>query len=223
MWYAFTSPHVLMVSLVFFLTGSIIDGLSYFTPSIVNGLGYTAAESQLLSVLPFVVSAFVCLVCAFISDKFNFRGPIAIFCSVLCIMGFQLYLATSSVLIKYASLMLTVPGAYSITPALSAWIANNSAPQIRRATATSFAFVMSNAGGIMVAWLYGYLSSPPKYEKATLTLLLFSIVAVFVSCLNLWYLHATNSKKRSRLKDLESHSTENRRLGDRADSFTYCL
>lgn len=222
-WYAFTSPHVLMVAATFFFTGAIIDGLSYFTPSIVYSLGYKATEAQLYCVPPFLLSAFICLACAFVADSYNFRAPVALFCGVLCIMGFELYLASGSFMAKYYSLFLSIPGAYCITPALSAWNANNSAPMTRRASATALGFFASNGGGITVAWLYGTLSPPPLYKKANTVLLWFSVAGVVTSLTNAWYLHAQNEGKKKLRQRLGDKRKEDSRLGDKSAYFDYCL
>ncbi|KAJ3526219.1 hypothetical protein NMY22_g10250 [Coprinellus aureogranulatus] len=53
---AFKLPQVWMLAVVFFMDGTVLYGLAYFTPSIVAGLGYTASNAQLMSVPPFAVA-----------------------------------------------------------------------------------------------------------------------------------------------------------------------
>jgi len=48
-----SSPHVILVFIMFFMLGTMLFGLALFLPSIVNQLGYSRAETQLLSVGPF--------------------------------------------------------------------------------------------------------------------------------------------------------------------------
>ena len=47
------SPHVIMVSVMNFMTGMMVYGLAIFIPSIVNELGFSPNATQLLSVGPF--------------------------------------------------------------------------------------------------------------------------------------------------------------------------
>ena len=49
-----SSPHVVMVIIMFFMIGTTLYGLAFFLPSIVNELGFSANKTQLLSVGPFV-------------------------------------------------------------------------------------------------------------------------------------------------------------------------
>jgi hypothetical protein len=48
-----SSPHVLLLLVIFFMIGTEVFGLAYFLASIVRQLGFSATKSQLLSVGPF--------------------------------------------------------------------------------------------------------------------------------------------------------------------------
>ena len=48
-----TSPHVLVIFVLFFMQGTALYGLALFLPSIVNALGFSTTRAQLLSVGPF--------------------------------------------------------------------------------------------------------------------------------------------------------------------------
>ena len=53
-----SSPHVIMVFIIAFMTGTMLYGLAYFLPSIVDQLGFSSNKTQLLSVGPFAVGFF---------------------------------------------------------------------------------------------------------------------------------------------------------------------
>ena len=53
-----SSPHVVMVFIMFFMVGTVLYGLAFFLPTIVGHLGFNANKTQLLSVGPFVVGFF---------------------------------------------------------------------------------------------------------------------------------------------------------------------
>ncbi|KAF5383049.1 hypothetical protein D9615_004799 [Tricholomella constricta] len=225
-WYevrqAFLLPQVWMLAIVFFFDGALVYGLAYFTPSIVQSLGYTAARAQLFSVPPFACAFFVMMIGSYISDRYGCRGFISMFCGCLCIIGFSVYLTAESAQVKYGTLFLNITGAYCAAPALSTWGANNAAPHIRRATAIAIGFIMTNAGGILVTWLLGSLSPPPLYRKATITLLIFAALMVVVSGMNLYYLWSQN-KKKAVIRATTSRSEEKPGLGDRSAWFEYSL
>ncbi|GLB38895.1 putative major facilitator superfamily protein [Lyophyllum shimeji] len=219
---AFMLPQVWMLAVIFFLDGTLVYALAYFTPSIVQGLGYTAARAQLFSVPPFAAAFVVTMVAAYISDRYHCRGYVSIFSGILCIIGFAMYLASHSFKVKYGSLFFTISGAYCAAPSLSTWGANNAAPHTRRATAIAIGFIMTNSGGILATWLLGSLSAPPLYTKATITLLVFSVVMVIVTAMNLYYLWDQN-KKKAEIRATTTRSDEQPGLGDRSAWFIYNL
>lgn len=53
-----TSPHVIMVFIMFFMVGTMLYGLALFLPSIVKQLGFSSTKTQLLSVGPFAAGFF---------------------------------------------------------------------------------------------------------------------------------------------------------------------
>jgi len=126
-------------------------------------------------------------------------------------------------------LFFSIPGTYIVAPTISTWVANNATPHTRRATAIAVGFILTNSGGILATWLLGTLSAPPRYMKATVTLLVFSILMGVFSALNWWYLWDQNRKKSVvRLEKMKMGMEKGReeeylRLGDRSVWFEYNL
>ncbi|KAG6919693.1 hypothetical protein DXG01_002639 [Tephrocybe rancida] len=210
---AFLLPQVLFVAGIFLFAGIILASLAYFTPSILVALGYTATRAQLMSVPPFA-AGFV--------DKYGYRGISAIFSSILCIIGFIMYLASSNPHVQYGSLFFSISGINCSGPALATWLSNNAAPQTRRATAIAIGFIMTNFGAIIATWLFGSWSKPPHYTVGTIVLLVCSSMMVLLSLCNLLYLRNQNRKKTSaRQRGLKE--TEALGLGDRSAWFIYSL
>ncbi|KAF9460248.1 major facilitator superfamily domain-containing protein [Collybia nuda] len=221
-WQACTLPQVWMLAVIFFFDGVVLYGLAYFTPSILQGLGYAATGAQLMSVPPFATAFFVSLISAFISDRYHCGGFVTMFNCTLCVIGFAMYLGSQSASVKYGSLFLSITGTYCAAPALSTWSANNAAPHARRATAIAIGFIMTNSGGILATWLLGALSPPPLYRKATITLLIMSVLMVVVAGMNTYYLWSQN-KKKAMIRATMSRSEEKPGLGDKSAWFIYNL
>ncbi|KAJ6561886.1 major facilitator superfamily domain-containing protein [Mycena capillaripes] len=219
---AFTSPQVVLVGIIYFLSGVALYGLAYFTPSIVQSLGYTSATAQLMTIPPFADSVPATVAAALISDVYRCQGAVIIGGSVLCVAGFGLFLGSSNHHAQYGSLFLSIPGTYLIQPALAAWNANNSAPYIRRATAMALGLIMANSGGILATWLFGDLSPAPRYVKATQTLLIFSVFMGLLSALNIWYLSLQNRRKATARGCAES-TGDSEKMGDQSPWFVYSL
>ncbi|KAF5335333.1 hypothetical protein D9611_011736 [Ephemerocybe angulata] len=222
---AFRSVHVWILGVVFFLDGTVLYGLAYFAPSIVQGLGYTASKAQLMTVPPFAAAFVVALLGAYVSDRYRCRGPVAIFACLLCTIGFSMFLVSERHTIQYASLFFSIPGTYLSAPTLSTWCANNSAPLTRRATAIAISFVLTNSGGILATWLLGSLSAAPRYEGAT-KVMLGMAVGMAVLCVGNWgWLWRENGRKARVRRDLGSggREEEEKGLGDRSAWFEYAL
>ncbi|KAJ7107243.1 major facilitator superfamily domain-containing protein [Mycena crocata] len=219
---AFTSIHVLLVGVIFFFSGVVLYSLAYFTPSIVQSLGYTAAKAQLMSVPPFSVAFVLTMITAYIADRYQCRGAVTVFASVLCTIGFAMFLGSKNHHVQYGSLFLSIPGTYLMAPAISTWNANNAAPHVRRATAIAIGFIMTNSGGILATWLLGSLSPAPLYTKATKILLIFSILMGVFAVFNIVHLKRENKKK----AEARTHTTRTEEaagLGDKSAWFVYSL
>ncbi|KAK0445887.1 major facilitator superfamily domain-containing protein [Armillaria borealis] len=215
---AFVAPHVWIISVVFFFAGAVLFGLAFFTPSIVQSLGYTAARSQLMSVPPFATAFALSVVTAYLCDRFPVRGLVCIVTSIITLIGFIIFLTSSSAHIRYGSLFLSIPGVYATTPTLASWNSTNSAPHVRRATAIAIAFILSSVGGILSTWLMGSLSTAPKYVLGTKVMVAFSGGMAVGSALCLWYFVWMNRKKAKMLeKNIKGMD------GDLAPSFVYLL
>ncbi|KAH0582342.1 hypothetical protein H2248_010290 [Termitomyces sp. 'cryptogamus'] len=213
---AFTLPHVWLTNNTI-TTGTIQIGLGYFTPSIVASLGYTRVQAQLFSVPPAVAGFFVTLITAYLSDRFGARGLNIMFSSTLMIIGLAIFLVSQSLRVKYGSLFLLVSGSRSVSPAISAWNANNVTPYIRRATSVAITSVMVGAGGILATWLFVSLS-----KNVIITLLVFSVFAWIISGINIAYLR-TQNKRKSGIRTTTAPENEPPGLGDRSAWFIYSL
>ncbi|KAF8200246.1 major facilitator superfamily domain-containing protein [Pholiota molesta] len=231
-WASFTSPHVLIMFVLYFLGGTNLYGLALFLPSIVNQLGFSANKSQLLSVGPYAVGFFVTLILAHISDRYKTRFVPLVCVCLFAVVGFAMYFAAENKHVSYAALYFMVPGVYARTPVIAAWIANNSEPYYRRATSIAMGFVLTNAGGILSTWMYP-TSEGPKFRKTTIMNLTFAVVSIALAVLNAIVLrYLTKRKERLREKILAPYVTDKNpegglrawvELGDRHPDFHYVI
>ena len=142
------------------------------------------------------------------------RTGTLIFFSLMCIAGIAVFLCTAPIFyimsaanftiqpaasfdnhIRYVSLFLLVPGTFCAGPPPLAWIANNVAPSVRRATALALFTAFANSGAILSTWLFGTLSPPPRYRSATIVLLTFQVFLLFCAVLTMLYLVKENKRK----------------------------
>ncbi|RPD53169.1 MFS general substrate transporter [Lentinus tigrinus ALCF2SS1-7] len=195
----FIQPHVVLLGVAGFFSGATLSGLAYFLPSIVASLGYAGSKAQLMSVPPFAVAAVLSIITAIFADRYAQRGLTLVFFAILATIGFGIFLGSYVKDVRYGSLFLAVPGTYCIGPPLGTWMANNSAPLIRRGASLALLTTMTNLGSILSTWLLGSLSPPPRYTSATITLLVFQIGILLCSVVNMGWL-ATENKRKERTK-----------------------
>ncbi|KAJ3833686.1 major facilitator superfamily domain-containing protein [Lentinula raphanica] len=219
---AFKLPQLWLLGLAFFFAATILFGLAYFSPSIIQGLGYTAADAQLMSVPPYAVACVVALISSLISDRYRCRGSVCIVSVLFCAIGFAMFLGSQSKHVQYGSLFFSVTGAYMAAPTQATWNANNASPQTRRATVIAMGFILANSGGILATWLLGTLSPAPRYTKATITLLVFSLLAALFCALNIFYLRVQNAKKAERRRVM-NREDEEPGLGNHSAWYIYNL
>ncbi|KAJ3743234.1 major facilitator superfamily domain-containing protein [Lentinula detonsa] len=199
---AFKLPQLWLLGMAFFFAATILFGLAY--------------------VPPYAVACVVALVASFISDRYRCRGIVCIVSVLFCAIGFAMFLGSQSKRVQYGSLFFSVTGAYMAAPTQATWNANNASPQTRRATVIAMGFILANSGGIVATWLLGSLSPAPRYTKATITLLVFSLLAALFCALNLLYLRVQNGKKADRRKTM-SREDEEPGLGNHSAWYIYNL
>lgn len=161
-------------------------------------------------------------VTSIISDRYGCRGLTILFWSLCSIIGFSMFLGSTVSHIRYGAIFLLLPGTYCAAPPLQTWVANNSAPHVRRATALAIFLIMTNSGGILATWLLGSLSPAPKYTKASITLLIFNIGLFVCTAANLAYLVMRNKEKK-RLREEGETSEGQHGLGDDGVDYKYLL
>ncbi|PBK63052.1 hypothetical protein ARMSODRAFT_894938 [Armillaria solidipes] len=171
-----------------------------------------------MSVPPFATAFALSVVTAYLCDRFPVRGLVCIVTSIITLIGFIIFLTSSSAHIRYGSLFLSIPGVYANTPTLASWNSTNSAPHVRRATAIAIAFILSSVGGILSTWLMGSLSTAPKYVLGTRVMVAFSCGMSVGSALCLGYFMLMNKKKR-KMQGQDVKGMD----GDLAPSFVYLL
>ncbi|KAF9519048.1 hypothetical protein BS47DRAFT_1337603 [Hydnum rufescens UP504] len=201
------SPHVILLSVVMFLQGTIVYGLGFFVPSIVDQLGFSATRSQLLSAGPFGAGFLVAVTASYLSDRYKARGiPIAIL-SAVSTVGFVVYLCTKRKYVAYGSIYLTVPGTYASTPILASWIANNSEPHYRRATSIAVGIVALGCGGILSTWRFP-TKEGPRFTTTTIMNIVFCVVIGFAALLNSFFLSRMNASKQRRRSEILAPYTD---------------
>ncbi|KAF8183429.1 MFS general substrate transporter [Pholiota molesta] len=224
-----TSPHVILVFIAYFMSGTNLFGLALFLPSIVNQLGNSPNKSQLLSVGPFAAAFVLTILVSYISDRIKNRVIPVCTVALVAVAGYAIFAYQTH---GIWALYLMVPGVYTSTPVIAAWLANNSEPHYVRATTIAAGFMATNIGGILSTWRYP-TKEGPHFRKTTIMNLVFQLGIILLSLINAAYLHYQNKqKKEHRAKLLAPYDTTKDAdggvqawvdLGDRHPDFRYIL
>ena len=101
-------------------------GLTLFLPSIVKGIGYTAAGAQIRSVPVFAAGAVCALATAYASDRMRHRFSFCIFGVVIAVGGYIMLLKQGSLApgVRYFATFVVACGGYITQPLTIPWFSN---------------------------------------------------------------------------------------------------
>lgn len=189
-------PQLWLSASAYFAILSGLYSFGLFLPTIIAGLGYTANEAQLWSVIPYAVAACITVVAAVLSDRFRLRGPVMLCTLPLAIIGYAVIGNVKSNNVKFGMTFLMATGLYASVPPVLVWISNNSAGHYKRATATGLQLAIANCGGFVSAFTY-QKGEKPQYHKSHTIILGLLVFAWFAVLTNVLYCYKVNKDKRS--------------------------
>ena len=137
---------------------------SFFTPTILNQLGWTAVRAQVLSIPIYVVAAVTCLISAFLTDRLRHRYAFAMLGVVIASVGYIILLAQGSVSVgvRYSAVYLVMAGGYITQPITLVWLSNNMGGHYKRSINAAMQIGFGNCGGIIASNIY-LTDQRPRY------------------------------------------------------------
>lgn len=137
---------------------------SFFTPTILRQLGWTAVRAQVLSIPIYVVAAVTCLVSAFLTDRLRHRYAFAMLGVVIASVGYIVLLAQESVSVgaRYFAVYLVMAGGYITQPITLVWLSNNMGGHYKRSINAAMQIGFGNLGGIVASNIY-ITKQEPRY------------------------------------------------------------
>ncbi|SOV03046.1 related to TNA1 - High affinity nicotinic acid plasma membrane permease [Ustilago sp. UG-2017a] len=225
---AFTDPYVYLYSLLFHGFAFALYTVSLFMPTIINELGFTAANAQLLTVPPYFLAFIFTMSIAHVSFIVQRRLVFIIGSGCQAIVGYIVQIASSTVAGRYVALFLCTPGIYAGNALLLSLPSENITGQTKRATALAMQIGFGNMGSIVGVQLYrkplGGLVNKNYHISHGLAIvwLAFGIAAAT----SLWILLSRENRRRDALqandgKQDELSEEELKRLGDRRLDWRY--
>ena len=222
--------HNWLLFILMFVSGTVLFGLAYFTPSIVQGLGYSPIRTQLMTVPPFAVAFFMTLIIAWLADHYKQRGLWALVTGVISLVGLIMFYVGRSNAVRYAALFIVITGVYASGPCVMSWIPNNTAAHTRRAMAIASSFIFTNSGGILSTWIFPRKDAPYYLFAGRFMLSLVAISIVDIAAIMLILRHLNKRKedpehREQMLQDVKelSFGKQLEKLGDAHPDFKYIL
>jgi hypothetical protein len=202
---------------------------SFFIPTIIQEMGYTAAMSQVRSIPIFIVAAVAALLVAWATDKMKHRYAFTIAGVVVGGIGYVILLNQGSVSVgvKYMACFFITTGGYMTQPVTWVWLNNvrhlsffpylslkatqNMGGHYKRSIATAMQIGLGNAGGIVASNVF-ITKQSPRYTTGYGTSLGMLLMCGFMCTVFFFGLKMENGKRERGGRDYRYE--EGRRTGE---------
>lgn len=201
-------------------------------PSVINGLGYSSANAQLLTIPIYVFAAIVTLMFAWASDLSQRRSPFIVGGYSIAICGFIAQLSIPHPAypgVTYGFLFPVAAGLYCPFTCLVSWIGNSLAPSSKRAVGMALLISVGNMGGIMGSNIY-LSREAPKYTTGFAASLAMCCLAIIMTFVLRWAYARENKKKDQMILEQGEEAIRAKyseeellMLGDKSPFFRYTL
>ncbi|KAJ8583660.1 MFS general substrate transporter [Rhizopogon salebrosus TDB-379] len=202
--------------------GLVVPGyaIALFSPTIINELGYSAANAQLLSVPPFVAGCIATIIVGIQSDKHNLRGPYIIGGALVSLVGYILLYCDAQAGPSYVGACLAAIGVFSPVAVALAWIISNAGGDLKRGVVLAMVIGFGNLGGICSSFIY---IDPPRYHIGHGTIMGFLSLSIVTSAFGMWNYNRLNKEKEAQC--LAENITDDRKdefkdMGDASPLFS---
>ncbi|KAH9878139.1 hypothetical protein J1614_003356 [Plenodomus biglobosus] len=209
-----------------------VYGFTATVPSVINGLGYSSANAQLLTIPIYVFAAIVTLMFAWASDLTRIRSPYIIAGYSIAACAFIAQLAIPKPRypgVTYGFLFPVAAGLYCPFTCLVSWIGNSLAPSSKRAVGMALLISVGNMGGIMGSNIY-LAREAPQYTTGFASSLAMCVAAIAMTFVLRWAYARENRKKDEMIAEMGEEAIRARysedelaMMGDKSPFFRYTL
>jgi len=170
--------------------------LSYFLPTIINDLGYSAASAQLFTITPYAAGFITNIIFALLAERTKLRAPFIIMGDIMGIAGYIILLTSRVSGLSYAGTVLVAAGVFPALVIVVSLPGNNVSGQTKRLTAHAMQLSIGNVAAIIGMQLYRPEWAPRNYvgHGTALGYLVGNIIFVSI----LWYMMTKENERRDR-------------------------
>lgn len=134
--------------------------LSFFSPTIVQSLGFHSYRAQLMTAPPYAFSFVTTMATAYFSDKYTKRVIFILVWLTVSIVGFLILIFSNDSNVKYFAVFLTTGGISPCIATCITFLSGNISPHTKRATALGFMLSVGNSGGAISGQIYRSQDAP---------------------------------------------------------------
>ncbi|KAF9889688.1 hypothetical protein FE257_006994 [Aspergillus nanangensis] len=220
----FTDPKLYLGPLMYFGIVNTGYAVSFFTPTILHELGYTAVRAQVMSIPVYIVATVIALTAAWLSDRLRHCYLFTLTGCLVATMGYVILLCQDSVPVgaRYFAIFAITGGGYLTQPILMGWLSNNMGGHYKQSIASAMQIGLGNCGGLVASNIF-YDSEAPGYRTGYGVSLGMTWVCGAACLAFLGYLVRENKLREQGKRDhrLELPREERDNLGDDYPTFRF--
>ena len=150
------SPVTLGTSFIFLFTNITVQGLAFFAPTTVRTIypKATVVSQQLRTVPPYIVGTFFTVLINWLSWRFDRRNIFINLSAPPVMIGYIIFLATTSPYARYAATFLITSGAFANGALSNAQVSANLLSDTARSSGIGMNVMCGNIGGLISTWSY---------------------------------------------------------------------
>ncbi|KAF2100891.1 putative MFS nicotinic acid transporter Tna1 [Rhizodiscina lignyota] len=227
-WAAVQDWKVWLSIVVYWGNAMPIYGFIYTVPVVINELGYSSANAQLLTIPIYVAAVIGTITAAYLSDKYHTRSPFIIGPQLFGAIGFVVVMAIPKGKYPgavYGSLFIIAIGLYTTITGVVSWTGNNLAGSWKRNIGMAIQISLGNLGGAVGTNIYLEKEAPEYWLGFGFSLGILLCASAVAMALRV-ALQRINAK-RDAMSAEEIHSRYTREelweMGDASPLFRYTL
>ncbi|KAJ3549587.1 hypothetical protein NM208_g426 [Fusarium decemcellulare] len=221
----------ILLGIILAWANSVPNAAFKFTmPQIIKQLGFSTAQSQLLTMPPYVCGGISAWLSGRFSDRFSWRmpfivGPMSVLLVALAVLFKYSENVADSVPAMYTGVVLAQIGIYPLLPGISAWTGNNLAPSWKRSIGLAWLLAAGNLGSIIGTNIFLDKEGPryPTGYGTSLGIICLGVSTALVMEFFLWRLNKTKAQN-SEIEVRQKYSQEQLdSMGERSPLYQYTL
>ncbi|KAI0433791.1 MFS transporter [Xylaria sp. FL1042] len=188
LWLGVWNPMVLSTAFIFLLNNITVQGLAFFTPTVVATIypKKSTIQKQLYTVPPYVLGAAFVLGLSLTSWRLDRRAIFIVVTAPFTMVGYILFLASHEARVRYAAAFLAAVSTFACGPLANGQVSAVVVSDTSRSIAIGTNVMLGNIGGLISTWTYLPFDSPDYKIGNGINLAAASLILVVSACQVVW-------------------------------------